>query len=472
MCNDLLRRLSKPNPVHTRFAGRVLSLLARVFPLGERSGVNLRGDFNVENRTIIEGEDDEAPTQEGVASGDGKETQEEGTEKEEEAAGDTDMHDAPSDSQAEKKPEGEDVTSDSEKKEEAAGGAEGERSGPAPAPESELDPTSDPNFYALFWSVQRFFANPQLLFASISTPASTPAPARASTPAQTVRAKATDSLRSRAVEGTATPETKRSTQDDAESSGGAEGPMAELRAKTVRIFEAFALVGKREKELAGAAAAGASGGSTSVAEGVSASHFRGAKRKRRKDTDEGRDDAMAVDAELGGVDSFGEDETDDSERDDFFPKYLTGKKLLEYEVRLTSDPRVPLLNANTNASSTFPSFPFQLRDPSFRRHVLVQYLILFQYLLTFTPSARERWVGWKNKALQANFTLTSADVSQPLERLSLPKARLTVTRFLVMLCGCAGTMDTRSLGGCPSAVSRYPAGGQGVFQLCSPGLET
>ena len=42
--NDLLRRLSKMGST-TRFCGRILSVLSRVFPLGERSGVNLRGEY-------------------------------------------------------------------------------------------------------------------------------------------------------------------------------------------------------------------------------------------------------------------------------------------------------------------------------------------------------------------------------------------------------------------------------------------
>lgn len=44
MCNELLRRLSKE--INTVFCGRILMFLANTFPLGERSGVNLRGDFN------------------------------------------------------------------------------------------------------------------------------------------------------------------------------------------------------------------------------------------------------------------------------------------------------------------------------------------------------------------------------------------------------------------------------------------
>ncbi|KAL4250311.1 hypothetical protein ABKN59_003143 [Abortiporus biennis] len=42
--NDLLRRLSKMGST-TRFCGRILTFLSRVFPLGERSGVNLRGEY-------------------------------------------------------------------------------------------------------------------------------------------------------------------------------------------------------------------------------------------------------------------------------------------------------------------------------------------------------------------------------------------------------------------------------------------
>ncbi|KAG0052920.1 hypothetical protein BGZ83_001941 [Gryganskiella cystojenkinii] len=51
----LLRRLSKAK--NTVYCGRILMLLSSVFPLTERSGVNVRGDFNTENVTHIENED-------------------------------------------------------------------------------------------------------------------------------------------------------------------------------------------------------------------------------------------------------------------------------------------------------------------------------------------------------------------------------------------------------------------------------
>lgn len=42
--NDLLRRLSKMGST-TMFCGRILTFLSGAFPLSERSGVNLRGEY-------------------------------------------------------------------------------------------------------------------------------------------------------------------------------------------------------------------------------------------------------------------------------------------------------------------------------------------------------------------------------------------------------------------------------------------
>jgi THO complex subunit 1 len=50
VCNELLRRLSKTQ--NTIFCGRIMSVLASVFSLCERSGVNVRGEFNTENTTL------------------------------------------------------------------------------------------------------------------------------------------------------------------------------------------------------------------------------------------------------------------------------------------------------------------------------------------------------------------------------------------------------------------------------------
>eukprot|EP00731_Ephydatia_muelleri_P028448 Em0020g92a len=49
MCNDLLRRLS--SALNTVFCGRIQLFLARLFPLSEKSALNLMSHFNVDNVT-------------------------------------------------------------------------------------------------------------------------------------------------------------------------------------------------------------------------------------------------------------------------------------------------------------------------------------------------------------------------------------------------------------------------------------
>jgi THO complex subunit 1 len=51
-CNELLRRLSRAKD--TAFCGRVFIFLFQSFPLGDRSSVNLRGEYHVENVTTYE----------------------------------------------------------------------------------------------------------------------------------------------------------------------------------------------------------------------------------------------------------------------------------------------------------------------------------------------------------------------------------------------------------------------------------
>ncbi|WAR23251.1 THOC1-like protein [Mya arenaria] len=50
MCNDLLRRLSKSQ--NTVFCGRIQLFLSRLFPLAEKSALNLMSQFNIENVTL------------------------------------------------------------------------------------------------------------------------------------------------------------------------------------------------------------------------------------------------------------------------------------------------------------------------------------------------------------------------------------------------------------------------------------
>ena len=51
-CNELLRRLSRAE--NTVFCGRVFIFLFQSFPLGDKSSVNLRGEYHVQNVTSFE----------------------------------------------------------------------------------------------------------------------------------------------------------------------------------------------------------------------------------------------------------------------------------------------------------------------------------------------------------------------------------------------------------------------------------
>ncbi|PTB62237.1 hypothetical protein BBK36DRAFT_68618 [Trichoderma citrinoviride] len=57
-CNELLRRLSRAED--TAFCGRVFIFMFQSFPLGDRSSVNLRGEYHVENVTSYERSEDDS----------------------------------------------------------------------------------------------------------------------------------------------------------------------------------------------------------------------------------------------------------------------------------------------------------------------------------------------------------------------------------------------------------------------------
>ncbi|BGP02885.1 hypothetical protein RTG_02997 [Rhodotorula toruloides ATCC 204091] len=230
LLNDLLRRLPRSQSQSVILSGRILMLLSSAYPLGEKSGVNLRGNFNIGKGTVFEQE----------------------AEKE--------MEEAKEDAKKE------DVKMEVEE------GEEEELPKDAENP-AESNPSQ---FYTTFWSLQRIFNNPPLLFA---------APPVASTSA------------------------------DAD-------PFRTLKNGLRQTLAAFAAATKKEKELAGSAKEGAVSGKAKESE---------------------------VDAEEG-LEEY------------FFPKFLTSRNLLELE----------------------------LAAVNFRRQILVQMLILFQYLLSLTPAERTR----------------------------------------------------------------------------------
>jgi hypothetical protein len=136
--NDLLRRLSKMGST-TIFCGRILTFLSGVFPLGERSGVNLRGEYG--------------PTWEGVnvgKNGEDKKTEEmkvEPTEREESKETEEQGDQMQVDTKEEKKR----VSKSSEKK-------EGALFPKLAFDRSHISSTLD--FYNTFWSLQLPFSKP------------------------------------------------------------------------------------------------------------------------------------------------------------------------------------------------------------------------------------------------------------------------------------------------------------------------
>jgi THO complex subunit 1 len=51
-CNESLKRLSKSG--YMELCGRIMTFLSLAYPLTERSGVNLKGEFNTENTTVYD----------------------------------------------------------------------------------------------------------------------------------------------------------------------------------------------------------------------------------------------------------------------------------------------------------------------------------------------------------------------------------------------------------------------------------
>src|SRR5947208_2607792 len=67
-CNELLRRLSRAED--TVFCGRVYIFLFQVISFGDRSSVNLRGEYHLENTTSFE---EPKPVTKGGSAGDAME---------------------------------------------------------------------------------------------------------------------------------------------------------------------------------------------------------------------------------------------------------------------------------------------------------------------------------------------------------------------------------------------------------------
>ncbi|KAI0841644.1 THO complex subunit 1 transcription elongation factor-domain-containing protein [Hypoxylon sp. FL0890] len=126
-CNDLLRRLSRAED--TAFCGRVFIFMFQCFPLGDRSSVNLRGEYHVENVTTFEDTPDESDS------------------SADKMVVDTEA-DSTKDGKGEPKSTTKAVSFDAKNK---------------PAPEKPLDTNA---LYPVFWSLQHYFSQPTALFDS------------------------------------------------------------------------------------------------------------------------------------------------------------------------------------------------------------------------------------------------------------------------------------------------------------------
>jgi THO complex subunit 1 len=124
-CNELLRRLSRAE--EPAFCGRVFIFLFQSFPLGDRSSVNLRGEYHTDHVTTF----DQTPAREPELNADKMEV---------DAAADSKSTPAPS------KPT-----------DEPSSGSKG-------VTFSKVEPMSVEELYPIFWSLQESFNQPKKLF--------------------------------------------------------------------------------------------------------------------------------------------------------------------------------------------------------------------------------------------------------------------------------------------------------------------
>ncbi|CAG8959381.1 hypothetical protein HYFRA_00001279 [Hymenoscyphus fraxineus] len=122
-CNELLRRLSRAED--TSFCGRVFIFLFQSFPLGDKSSVNLRGEFHTENTTVFD---------ENASNGSDSQTMDVDTEMKVNGS----MLKVPS------------------KSIDRANGSAGSA--------KDVEPLTADQLYPIFWSLQQSFSQPKTLF--------------------------------------------------------------------------------------------------------------------------------------------------------------------------------------------------------------------------------------------------------------------------------------------------------------------
>ncbi|ESZ93055.1 hypothetical protein SBOR_6576 [Sclerotinia borealis F-4128] len=134
-CNELLRRLSRAED--TAFCGRVFIFMFQSFPLGDKSSVNLRGEFHVENVTSF----DTLPL----------------------SSMDTEKMEVDSDSNTKTSPPVIKPTSNG-RTSTARGSEESNGSGKDAASLKREPPMKPDELYPIFWLLQQSFSQPKKLF--------------------------------------------------------------------------------------------------------------------------------------------------------------------------------------------------------------------------------------------------------------------------------------------------------------------
>lgn len=138
-CNEMLRRLSRAED--TVFCGRVYIFLFQSFPLGDKSSVNLRGEFHTENVTAFEqGPAPSAPS--------------DGVKEQEAEMQDIPMLDVGMPVDADKSASADIVTitvSDGDNK-------------ASEKPKAESKQLTSDELYPVFWTLQKAFSNPPRIF--------------------------------------------------------------------------------------------------------------------------------------------------------------------------------------------------------------------------------------------------------------------------------------------------------------------
>lgn len=146
-CNELLRRLSRAED--TVFCGRVFIFLFQSFPLGDRSSVNLRGEYHVDNITTY----DETPS---VISGSPERMDLDGDGDKQPDIADPDQYDT-STKDLTQPGDGNQATKDTKV-------AKFETNAHHETRDEKTAVIDTNKLYPIFWSLQQYFAMPTTIF--------------------------------------------------------------------------------------------------------------------------------------------------------------------------------------------------------------------------------------------------------------------------------------------------------------------